>query len=102
MAWSLGLVTLDHFAPCNDSLASHFPKAGDDPGEFIANAHVQPIEELRQEADTLYMLHWIAAEANLEGKSDLRIVLPRISFRRHAADWVIGVAEGWDDVPLDT
>jgi hypothetical protein len=102
MAWSLGLVTLDHFAPCSKTLASQFPKAGADPSQFIANARLRPIGELLQEADTLYVLHWFAVEANLEGQPDKRVVLPSVSFRRHAADWVVGVAEAWDDVSLDT
>ncbi|HSD37291.1 MAG TPA: DUF4272 domain-containing protein [Rhodocyclaceae bacterium] len=102
MAWSLGLLTLDHFAPCSEALASQFPKAGADPGQFIANAHLRPIGELLQEADTLYMLHWLAVETNLQGQPNQGVVLPRTSFRRHAADWVVGVAEAWDDVSLDT
>ncbi|MFC7519043.1 DUF4272 domain-containing protein [Herbaspirillum sp. GCM10030257] len=102
MAWSLSLVPLDHFAPCSEALVSHFPKPSTDPGPFIANASLRQIDELLQEADTLYMLHWCAVEGNLGGQSDSRLNLPRISFRRHAADWVVGVAEAWADVPLDT
>ena len=102
MAWSMGLVTLDQFAPCSETLTSQFPKAGADPSQFIANARLRPIGELLQEADTLYLLHWLAVEANLQGQPDQRVVLPRISFRRHAADWVVGAAETWDDVSLDT
>jgi hypothetical protein len=102
MAWSLGLVTLDHFTECSETLAGQFPKAGTDPSQFIANARLRPISELLQEGDTLYMLHWFAVDANLIGQPDNRVVLPRVSFRRHAADWVVGVAEAWDDVSLDT
>lgn len=102
MAWGLGIATLDHFTPCSDTLASQFPKAGTDPSLFIANAQLRPLDELLQEVDTLYMLHWFAVEANLTGRYDERIVLPRISFRRHAADWMVGVVDGWEEVPLDT
>jgi ribosomal protein L25 (general stress protein Ctc) len=102
MAWSLGLAPLDHFTPCSETLASLLPKAGTDPAQFIASQNLRPIDELLQEADTLYMLHWFAVDANLNGQPNMRVVLPQISFRRHAADWVIGVAEAWDDVSLDT
>ncbi|MBS7807069.1 DUF4272 domain-containing protein [Variovorax sp. PCZ-1] len=102
MAWSLGLVTLDNFAQCSDDLSSHFSKAGTDPSQFIASARLRPLSELLQEADTLYMLHWYAVEASLQGTPDKRILLPRISFRRHAADWIVGVADQWDDISLDT
>lgn len=102
MAWALGIVALDHFAPCADTLASRIPKAGSVPSHFISNAQLRPLDELLQEADTLYLLHWLAVEANLTGQAHERVVLPRISFRRHAADWIIGTADAWDDVSLDT
>jgi len=102
LAWSLGLVALDHFTECSNQLATHFPRGGSDPADFIAQAKLRPINELLQEADSLYMLHWRAVENKVVGSPDTRVVLPRVSFRRHAADWVIGVAEAWEEVPLDT
>src|ERR1044071_7374426 len=102
MAWSLGLLTVDHFDPCSDTLASQFPNAGTDPSHFIASARLRPIRELLQEVDTLYMLHWFAVEANLNAQPDEGVLLPRVSFRRHAADWVVGVEEAWEDVSMDT
>ncbi|MFM9835939.1 MAG: DUF4272 domain-containing protein [Methylophilaceae bacterium] len=102
MAWSLGIVKLNHLAPCNEALASKFPQAGTDPAQFIANARLLPLNELLQEADTLYMLHWFAVMENLENQPSNLVVLPRVSFRRHAADWIVGVAEKWEDVSLDT
>lgn len=102
LAWSLGLDALDNFTPCSEALATHFPRGGIDPVEFVSQATLRPMEEVLQEADTLYMLHWRAVENNLGHTPDARVVLPRLSFRRHAADWTIGVAEGWEDVSLDT
>lgn len=102
MAWALDLAQLDHFAPCETDLAARFPQAGTDPTPFIAQARLRPLTDLRQEADTLYMLHWLAVELQLTGEQNERLVLPRIAFRRHAADWLIGVAEKWEDVSLDT
>lgn len=102
LAWSLGMAALDHFTQCSELLATHFPRAGTDPADFISRSELRPTAELLQEADTLYMLHWRAVENSLAGIRDARIVLPRVSFRRHAADWVIGAAEAWEDVSLDT
>ena len=102
MAWSLGLCALDHFEQCSDSLVGLFPQPGTDPAEFVSQATLRPLEQLLQEADTLYMLHWRAVENTLANLPDPRIVLPRVSFRRHAADWVIGVAESWENISLDT
>lgn len=102
MAWALRLTTLDHFEECQETLAGHFPDPNTDPSLFIRAATLRPLAELRQEADTLYMLHWYSAEEGLVGRRDERIVPPRITFRRHAADWLIGVEKNWEDVPLDT
>ncbi|WP_253284539.1 DUF4272 domain-containing protein, partial [Arcanobacterium phocae] len=38
LAWSLGLAELEHFTQCSEKLASHFPRAGTDPAEFISRA----------------------------------------------------------------
>lgn len=99
-AWSLALADLDHFRRCDDNLSSRFPHKTD-PTPFIASARLRPQDELRQESDTLYMLHWSAADANLTG-STTRLDLPMVAFRRHAADWVVGTREDWDEVSLDT
>jgi hypothetical protein len=101
-AWALGLTALDHFEECQETLAGLFPEAGADPNPFISAAKLRPLEELLQESDTLYMLHWYAVGGSIAGQRDKRIVPPRIMFRRHAADWMIGVAEKWEDVSLDT
>jgi len=102
LAWYMHLQPLDHFADCSDTLAKQLPGFGADPADFIARAKLRPFDELQQEADTLYMLHWCAVEYSLTGIADARVVLPRFSSRRHAADWAMGTAETWDDVVLDT
>jgi hypothetical protein len=102
MAWSLGLVDLNHLAECADDLAAKMPKPSDDHSHFITKATLRPFAEIMQEADTLYMLHWRAVESSLHDEPDKRIVLPRISYRRHAADWILGTAETWDEISLDT
>jgi hypothetical protein len=102
MAWALGLSELNHLAACPDDLAARMPKPGTDHSSFMESVSLRSLDELLQASDTLYMLHWRAVESNLKGAPDKRVLLPRISFRRHAADWVVGVAEDWDDVLLDT
>ena len=100
LAWSLSLAELDHFRHCDDTLSSLFPH-NRDPSGFLDAARIRPLDEILQECDTLYMLHWCAVEVNLTGQSS-RIELPLVQFRRHAADWVVGIAEAWDDVTMDT
>ncbi len=100
LAWSLGLVELDHFRHCDDALASVFPFDAA-PAAFFAAATLRTRGEIRQEADTLCMLHWAARQAQLDGQPS-RIMLPVVQHRRHAAEWIVGTAEEWDDVGLDT
>jgi hypothetical protein len=100
LAWCLGLVDLDPFRPGDDDLSSHFPPPAADPIDFISNATLRPFDEIYQQADLHYRLHWAAREARLKGQS-CRVSEELIGERRKALDWVIGVAE-WDEVPDST
>jgi hypothetical protein len=68
---------------------------------LFQSAQLRALDEIRQECDTLYMLHWSAVESHLSGQKT-RIALPIVSYRRHAAEWIAGTADEWDEVPLDT
>lgn len=101
LAWCLGLVDLDPFKHCDDNLASHFPPPFADPSNFISQANLRPIDEIYQQVDLHYRLHWAARNARLTGRS-CKIAEGYISERRKALDWTIGVESDWDEVPLDT
>jgi hypothetical protein len=99
--WCLGLVELDPFQGCDDDLASHFPRPFTDPREFISQATLRPLDEIYQQADLYYRLHWAARNARLMGHQST-VDEGLISERRKALDWVIGVEADWDEIPLDT
>jgi hypothetical protein len=101
LAWCLGLVELDPFQRCDDDLASHFPRPFTDPREFISQASLRPLDEIYQQADLHYRLHWAARNARLMGQQS-RLEEGLISERRKALDWVIGAEADWDENPLDT
>jgi hypothetical protein len=101
LAWCLRLVELDPFQRCDDDLASHFPRPFSDPRGFISEATLRPIEEIYQQVDLHYRLHWAARNARLRGHRSIADE-GLISERRKALDWVIGVEADWDEVPLDT
>ena len=101
LAWCLGLVELDPFRRCDDDLASHFPQPFTDPTAFIFEATMRPLEEVYQQADLHYRLHWAARNARLMGHHTT-IDEGLISERRKALDWVIGVEPDWDQIPLHT
>lgn len=101
LTWCLGLVELDPFQRCDDDLASHFPRPFTDPREFISQAGLRPPDEIYQQADLHYRLHWAARNARLMGHQS-RADEGLISERTKALDWVIGVEADWDEIPLDT
>lgn len=101
LAWCVGLVELDPFRRCDDDLASHFPRPFTDPRQFISGATRRPLEEIYQQADLHYRLHWAARNARLTGHN-CPVDEGLISERRKALDWVIGVEQDWDEIPLDT
>lgn len=101
LAWCLGLVDLDPFRHCDDNLASHFPPPFGDPSSFISHAKLRPLDEIYQQVDLHYRLHWAARNARLTGRL-CKIAEGFISERRKALDWTIGVELDWDEVPLDT
>ncbi len=102
LAWCLGLIEeLNPFRRCNDDLADNFPPPFSDPAGFIAEAALRPIEEIYQQVDLHYRLHWAARNARLLGRSG-GVEEELISERRKALDWVIGVGSNWDEIPLDT
>jgi hypothetical protein len=101
LAWCLGLVELNPFRLCDDNLASHFPEPFTDPDNFISTATLRPFDEIYQQVDLHYRLHWAARNARLSGRKT-KLVEGLISERRKALDWVIGVEANWDEIPLDT
>jgi hypothetical protein len=100
LAWAIGLVDLDHFKPCDDDLASKVPFR-QSPRDFIARAMLRPIPEIQVQADLLYRMHWYTRNCRLVGKTSL-LSGGIISERRRAIDWVYGVEEDWDEIPMDT
>jgi hypothetical protein len=100
LAWSLGLAELDHFRQCDDDLANKAPfKAA--AKSFVASARLVPLAAIQRQADLLYRMHWATVDARLNG-TECPLHEGLIRERRRAIDWVYGVAEDWDDVPLDT
>jgi len=100
LAWCINLAELNHFDHCDNDLASKIPFKSD-PGAFISNAALKPLEEIQQQSDLLYRMHWYARDCTLNGvEGPLNEGI--ISRRRKAIDWVYGVEEDWDEVPIET
>ena len=101
LGYCLGLTELDAFRPCDNNLASRFPAALTDPTPFIESATLRSFDDIYSQADLHYRMHWATRNARLTG-SECPIQEGLISERRKALDWVIGVAEDWDEISMDT
>lgn len=100
LAWSLDLVGLDPRSPCDDDLATKIPFRSD-PKSFIESAELRPIEEIQEQVDFHYRLHWWLRQCELAGtKTDFNYGV--IAERRRALDWLYGAAVEWYDVTLGT
>ncbi len=97
LAWCLGLVELKPFEHYDDDIASQFPKLYTSPKEFILGATLRPYEEMYQQADFHYRLHWVA-QNGVEESDDFHVSVSLIQERRRALEWVIGVDQDWDSV----
>jgi hypothetical protein len=101
LAWCLGLVELDHFRQSDDELASNFPEPFTDPRNFIAESTKRPFNEIYQQLDLHYRLHWAARNARLKG-TPCPVSEEWIEERRKGLEWAINADTEWDEVPLST
>lgn len=102
LMWGLGRVELDHFQHCDDDLARH----SDDPrkvGEIrvLAAPELRPFDEIYQQCDMLYCLHWAARNQRLGGP-DVPYEEGIVMERHRAINWLAGVESEWDEVTTDT
>jgi hypothetical protein len=101
LAWCLGLVELDPFRRCDDDLANQLPKPFTDPRGFLSDVSMRSHEEIYQQVDLHYRLHWAARNARLRRRMS-RVDEGIISERRKALEWAIGAQPNWDGIRLDT
>lgn len=100
-AWSLGLIEFNPLDVAPDSLAGLFLEHGIVPGDRIESGVIRPFDEIYEEADFHYRLHWAVRSWRAPvgiGSVTEHTVRPR----RHALDWILGVEKEWDDISLDT
>lgn len=78
-------------------------KAGGLPG-LDENARLRSKEELLEQADRIYRLHWAVVDARLRGQDAPSDLEPGVVYERHyALNWLIEHYEAaWDDVSTDT
>jgi len=67
-------------------------------------AQVRSLDNLLQESDRIYRLHWAVVDARLRGQDGPADLEPGVVYERHyALNWLIGHhGAEWDDVSTDT
>ncbi len=100
LAWALGMAALDPTSPCDEDLADRVPFLEGE-REFIQAAQLRPMSEIQQQVDLIYRMHWYAVNCRLVGETCI-LNESLIRERRRALDWMYGVAEDWDQVPMNT
>jgi hypothetical protein len=100
IAWALELAELDNTQHCDADLAACLP-FGDGEQEFIQTAQRRSIADIQEQVDLVYLMHWYAVNCRFTG-TDCALNESVIRERRRALDWIYGVAEDWDEIPMDT
>lgn len=88
---------------CDFEHIEDLPDLTADPGEWIARSKLREAEEILNELDLTYRIHWATRDAALNNKAIPRDFHPGIVFERHyALNWLVIYADEWDDITTDT
>ena len=88
---------------CDFEHIEDLPDLTADPGEWIARSKLRDTEEILNELDLTYRIHWATRDAALNNKAIPRDFHPGIVFERHyALNWLVIYADEWDDITTDT
>jgi len=100
LCWALQFVGIKPKEECPDSLADIFFR-GSSCEDMVSSAELLPIEEIYEQADLHYRLHWACRQATIDGK-DFPLQETQIRNRRKSLDWIIGTEANWDEISSDT
>lgn len=106
LIWALGLVEKLDFPDqvCDCDYAIKVVSECDSFDDFYRKTSIHSQEEILDEADRIYRLHWACVDSRIHGQE-----LPAgmnesiVMERRRGLFWMIGrFDEGWDDISMDT
>jgi len=106
LLWSLGYIESLDYPPsiCNvQILVGHIK--GKTVDELVASAKMRSSNEILNEADFIYRLHWAITEERVNKSFKLPKSIERgVVLERHAAlNWLIGyMNQSWDEITTDT
>ncbi|WP_329904155.1 DUF4272 domain-containing protein [Porphyromonas pogonae] len=105
LLWSLGHFDTLSFPTdiCDFSNYKNLPNLDNDPTEWINNSKLRNTEDILNETDMIYRIHWAVRDASLNGKPIPAKINEDIVMERHfALNWLVIYAENWGDITTDT
>ena len=88
---------------CDFSNYKNLPNLEGDPTEWIKNSKLRDTEDILNETDLIYRIHWSTRDASLKGKPSPVGLSEDIVMERHFAfNWLTMYADDWDDIATDT
>lgn len=106
LLWALGVVESldfpDHTCDCNAAIEAVSSCGGFE--EFLERTALRRAEDMLDEADKIYRLHWACVNDRIQGREPAAGLIESVVMeRRRALFWMIGYRdEAWDDISMDT
>ncbi|NQX62726.1 DUF4272 domain-containing protein [Paenibacillus qinlingensis] len=106
LIWALRLVDTLEFPDrtCNCELAIELVSRCESFDDFYRQTSMRTREEILDEADKIYRLHWACVNSRIQGQEDASGMNESIVMeRRRGLFWIVGCGnEEWDHIPMDT
>ncbi|CAM4520882.1 MAG: DUF4272 domain-containing protein [Paenibacillus macerans] len=106
LLWALGVVDSldfpDHTCDCDFAIKAVSSCGGF--AEFLERTSLRRPEEILDEADRIYRLHWACVNDRIQGREPAGGLIESVVMeRRRGLFWMIGHRnEAWDDISMDT
>ncbi|MES2774052.1 MAG: DUF4272 domain-containing protein [Bacteroidota bacterium] len=105
LLWALGHFDKLSFPTtiCDFSKYSNLPNLDASPTSWINNSKLRNIEDILNETDLIYRIHWATEDARINNKTVPANLNPDVIMERHfALNWLTMYADDWDDITTDT
>lgn len=105
LLWSLGHFDKLSFPTtlCDFTNYKNLPNVDADPTDWINEVRLRNTEDILNETDLIYRMHWATTDASLNGRPTPAGLSDDIIVERHfALNWLTMYADEWDDVTTDT
>ncbi|HJP63736.1 MAG TPA: DUF4272 domain-containing protein [Mucilaginibacter sp.] len=105
LLWALNIIdTLPlPLKECDFTNYKNLPDAKNNPLNWIENTRLRSKEDILNETDLIYRIHWATTEARLHNQPMPYNFNNDVVFERHfALNWLVVYSENWDDITTDT